>query len=273
MRQIDPSQMRMVVNGQEVRPGSPGAPDAPEGMPDVISFTQKLVFSGTMAKEERDRPQNMTFRRREGGDGSTGSGSGQRPDGNRRMTPPFEQTTYLDLANRATIDVLTMKTDSASQTYRSERPMPNAENWQLSDKTKKIAGYLCHKATATRQPTRPIRSGTSPDSATSDRRNRPANRQSNETYTVWYTTDLPFTYSPVAGLTPEKGVVLQIESDSESFKATGVSTGAVAETAVQPPKDAKTVSPEEMNQLRRKAMADFRQKMMQNGGFPGAGRN
>ena len=240
MRRIDPSQMRMVINGQEVRPGSPGAPDAPEGMPDVMSFTQKLVFAGTMAKEERDRPQGMMVRRTV--DGGTGPGGGDGRPREQRMAPPFEQQTFLDLANRQRIDVLTVKKDSASQTYRSEKPMPTATDWQTSDKTRKIAGYTCHKATATRR---------------------------KETYTIWYTTDLPFTYSPVADLTPPAGVVLQIESDSESFKATGVSMEAVAENTVQPPKDAKSISADEMEQMRRKGMADFRQKMMQNGGFPG----
>lgn len=239
MRQIDRSQMRMVINGQEVRPGSPGAPDAPEGMPEVMSFTQKLVFAGTMAKEERDRPQNMMVRRTADGGGPGGDG---RPR-EQRMRPPFEQQTFLDLANRQRIDVLTVKKDSTtSQTYRSEKPMPTATDWTSSDKTKKIAGYTCKKATATRR---------------------------KETYTIWYTTDLPFTYSPVADLTPPTGVVLQIESDSESFKATGVSMEAVAENTVQPPNDAKVITAEEMEQLRRKGMADFRQKMMQNGGFPG----
>ncbi|WP_080239291.1 GLPGLI family protein [Spirosoma rigui] len=257
MRQIDRSQMRMVINGQEVRPGSPGAPDAPEGLPDVMSFTQKLVFSGTMAKEERDRPQNMMVRRTMGGDGTERSG----PPRETRLSPPFEQTTFLDLANRQRIDVMTIKNDSVSTTYRTERPMPSAENWQPSDKTKKIAGYLCHKATAT----------------ASIGRQRMGNRQGGaapapgktETYTVWYTTDLPFTYSPVAALTPEKGVVLQIESDNESYKATSVSTEAVAASAVQPPADAKAVSTDDMEQIRRKAMADFRQKMMSQSPFPG----
>lgn len=152
------------------------------------------------------------------------------------MTPPFEQTTYLDLANRQRIDVLTVKKDSVSQTYRSEKPMPAASDWKEGDKTKKIAGYVCHKATATH-------------------RKAP--------YTIWYTTDLPFTYSPVADLTPAKGVVLQIESDNESYKATNVSMEAIAEATVLPPKEAKTVSPDEMEQIRRKGMADFRQRMMQ----------
>lgn len=256
MRQIDRSQMRMVINGQEVRPGSPGAPEGPEGMPEVMSFTQKLIFSGTMAKEERDRNQNMMIRRTVGGDGA---GERNGPPRETRQTPPVEQTTFLDLANRQRIDVMTIRKDSVSTTYRTERPMPKAENWQPSDKTKKIAGYLCHKATATaslgRQRNRAGGSNEAPAKA--------------ETYTVWYTTELPFTYSPVAALTPEKGVVLQIESDNESFKATAISTEAVTGSTVQPPADAKAISSDEMEQLRRKAMADFRQKMMSRSPFPG----
>ena len=246
MREVDFSQMRR--NGPGGSPGGePSASESSDATPQVINFTQKLVFAGTMAKEERDRPQGMMMRRNMG-DGSApgqngpgGSGDGNRPwrGGNgQRMTPPFEQTTFLDLANRQRIDVLTVKKDSmTSQAYRSERPMPAATDWKEADKTKKIAGYVCHKATATHR---------------------------KASYTVWYTTDLPFTYSPVADLTPPKGVVMQIESDNESYKATNVSMEAVAEATVQPPKDAKAVSTEEMEQLRRKGMADFRQKMMQN---------
>ncbi|GAB3940261.1 hypothetical protein GCM10028805_01750 [Spirosoma harenae] len=247
MRQIDRSQMRMVINGQEVRPGSPGAPDAPEGMPETISFTQKLVFAGTMAKEERDRQQGPMMFRRQGGGGSPDGGGPTAADranrpGNMRMNFPFEQQTYLDLANKQRIDVLTVKKDSVSTAYRTDKPLPAVTDWQASDKTKKIAGYVCHKATATH-------------------RKMP--------YTIWYTTDLPFTYSPVADLTPPQGVVLLIESDNESYKATGVAMEAVDAASVQPPKDAKVVSADEMEQLRRKGMADFRQRMMQNGGFQG----
>ncbi|MCK8492993.1 GLPGLI family protein [Spirosoma sp. RP8] len=241
MRRIDRSQMRMVVNGQEVRPGSAGAPEAPEGMPEVISFTQKLVFAGTMAKEERDRPQNMMFRQNRGGDNADNAGG---PPRGMRMSPPFEQNTYLDLANRKRIDVMTVKRDSTSQIYRSEKPMPTASDWQTSDKTKKIAGFTCHKATATHR---------------------------KETYTIWYTTDLPFTYSPVADLTPPAGVVLQIESDNQSFKATGISKEAIDAVAVEPPASAKVISAEEMEQVRRKSMADFRQRMMSS--MPGMERN
>lgn len=244
MRQIDRSQMRM--NGQ-----GPGGGDAPEGAPEVMSFTQKLVFARNMAKEERDRPQGgMMFRRQMGGDGAPDGGgapSGEVNAGDRarfqqmRANFPMEQQTYLDLANRQRIDVMTIKKDSVKQVYRTARPMPAATDWQTSDKTKKIAGYLCHKATATHR---------------------------KMTYTVWYTTDLPFTYSPVADLTPPQGVVLSIESDNESYKASNVSAESIAEASVQPPKEAKEISSDEMDQIRRKAMADFRQQMMQNMPMP-----
>lgn len=261
MRRIDRSQMRMVINGQEVRPGSSGAPDAPEGMPDVISFAQKLVFAGTMAKEERDRPQNRMVTRTIGGEPGSGPDGGRPRE--RRMMPPFEQTTYFDLANQQCIDVMTIKKDSVSTTYRTERPMPKADAWEESNKTKKIAGYTCKKATATVRISRRM-GGPTPDGPPTA---TPAPGEP-ETFTVWYTTELPFTYSPVAALTPERGVVLQIESDNQSYKATGISTEAVPASAVQPPADAKAVSAEEMNDLRRKAMADFRQKMMGATPFP-----
>jgi GLPGLI family protein len=265
MRQIDRSQMRMVVNGQEVRPGSG---DAPEGLPEVMSFTQKLVFSGTMAKEERDRPQGMMFRRNMDGGAGQPDGSGDRQNRPRNMnfTPPMAQQTYLDLANRTHIDVMTLTKDSVKTTYRTDRPLAKSEGWQLSDKTKKIAGYVCHKATVAYRPVRQARgrAGVNGTTASAEQPNQaPA-----ENYTIWYTTDLPFTYSPVADLTPEKGVVLQIESDSQSFKATGVSMEAVPAESVQPPKDAKVVSADEMNEMRRKSMADFRQRMMRENPFP-----
>ena len=237
IQKIDWSQMRRQSNGQEPRPGG----DAPSDLPDTRSFTQRLLFAGNYGKEERDRPEGMMGQfRRDGAGGPGGSGgdgdqggapAGPRPDFKR----PFEQHTYLDLSARKTIEVLEIKKDSATKIYQAELPAKSATGWQEAGKTKKIAGYTCHKATATRR---------------------------NEPYTIWYTTDLPFTYSPVSELTPGKGVVLQIESDNESFKATKVAAQSVPENTVRPPQTAQTVTPDEMNAMRRKVMADFRQQMM-----------
>lgn len=234
MRQFDPSQMRGFGNG----PGAPAAAEPADGAPQVISFTQKLIFAGSFAREERDRPANAPMRRNRAvdADGAAGPGAGGPPPG-MRTGPPFGQQTYLDLAHRQRIDVLTLKTDSVSTTYRTERPLPKNDTWQANDKTRKIAGYTCHKATAKRR---------------------------DEVYTIWYTTDLPVTYSPIAELTPPAGLVLQIESDSESYKAQTVSLEAVDAGTVQPPANAKPISPDQMDQLRQKVRADFRQRMIQN---------
>lgn len=243
LRRVDLSRIRMSVNGQDIRPGSG---DVPEGVPDVVSFTQKLIFAGSYAKEERDRPQNPMRQNRAGDATSSpdGTSANGRPTGGpgMGMMRMNDQETYLDMANRQRISIMTVRRDSATQRYRTERPFPKADGWETSDKTKKIAGYVCHKATVTR-------------------RNAP--------YTIWYTTDLPFTYSPIADLTPDKGVVLQIESDDESYKAAAVSLEPVDAASLQPPTDVKIISQEELEQIRRKQMADFRQRMMQNGGFPG----
>ncbi len=240
MRRFDPSQVRMVINGQEVKPGDPlpnGA--APPDMPDVITSSQRLFFAGTSGKEEQDRPGGMMRRMMGGPDGGGG-----RPDGpgsgrgqTMRMEPPIRSVKYLDLATKKLIEVLEVKKDSLTKEYyRAESALATtATDWKEADKTRKVAGYTCHKATATRK---------------------------GQPYTIWYTTELPFTYSPVAELTPAQGVVLQIESDDESYKAQQVESMAVATADVTPPANTQLVPKEQLETIRRKAMADFRQKMM-----------
>ncbi|MGA0556728.1 GLPGLI family protein [Larkinella sp. VNQ87] len=242
MQKVDFSQMRIVINGQEVRPGSA---EAPPDLPETRSFTQHFLFSGNYGKEEQDRNGGdglMIRRDFPGGPaGSPGpppgpggpAGRGNRNFGGR----PFERNVYFDLAADKTVEVLTLKKDSVTTHYQTELPVNRVPGWQESGKTKKIAGYLCRKATVLFR---------------------------NLTYTVWYTTELPFSYSPIPGLRPEKGVVLQIESDNEAFKATKVDAQAVRESDVMPPQTAQVVTPDELNTIRQKAMADFRQRMMDN---------
>ncbi|RCR70887.1 GLPGLI family protein [Larkinella punicea] len=240
MQKIDFSQMRMVINGQEVRPD--GA-DAPAGMPETRSFVQHFIFSGTHGKEEQDRNSGGGIMVRQviqdgGGGPGPGPGGPGGPEGrgNRNFNGrPFERTVYFDLASQKTVEVLAIKKDSVTSHYQTEIPQKRVTGWQETDKTKKIAGYLCKKATV------PFK---------------------NMSYTVWYTTELPFTYSPISSLTPEKGVVLLIESDNEAFKATKIAAQDVKESDVMPPQTARVVTPEELNTIRQKAMADMRQQMM-----------
>jgi hypothetical protein len=225
-QRTDPSQMRIVINGQVVKPGSP---DFPTDIPDSRSFGMTLIFAGNYAKEEREN--NAVIR--------TIEGPGAAPQVTTLPRPVLEAN-YLDLAHRSTATLLTVKQDEVPTTYRSDAPIAAPTGWALTSQTKKIAGYTCRKATV------PYKK---------------------ETYTVWFTTELPFTYSPVRDLTPSTGVVLALESEQEQFQATKVDLKAVPAVEVQPPATAQKVTPAELKDVREKAMADFRQKMMEGGGL------
>ncbi|SFQ02069.1 GLPGLI family protein [Hymenobacter arizonensis] len=230
-QRVDLSQVRIIVNGQAIKPGSP---EFPTDIPETRSFGLTLTFAGTAAKEQREGG-GMTMRTVSMN--STGDSPASAPQVT-NFARPFEEATYLDLANRTTTTVLTVKKDDNPTTYRSDAPISAPINWTVTSKTKKIAGYTCRKATV------PYKK---------------------ETYTVWFTTDLPFTYSPVRDLTPEKGVVLALESEQEQYRATKLDLKAVPQAEVQPNSTAQKVTAAEMKDAREKALADFRQKMMEGG--------
>jgi hypothetical protein len=229
-QRVDLSQVRVMINGQQVKPGSP---DFPTDIPESRSFGMTLAFAGTAAREEREN-SGATIRTVEGGPG--GDGVPQTMN----IPRPMQEATYLDLANRTSTTVLTVKKDDASTTYRADAPIAAPTGWTLTSQTKKIAGYTCRKATV------PYKK---------------------ETYTVWFTTDLPFAYSPVRELTPEKGVVLALESEQEQYRAAKVDLKAVPAAEVQPLATAQKVTAAELKDVREKAMADFRQKLMDGGGL------
>ncbi|TLM90994.1 GLPGLI family protein [Hymenobacter jeollabukensis] len=238
-RRIDPSQLRVVINGQELRPGSP---DFPADIPDVRTFAQTLSFAGDYAKETQEGGGMMIRTTVDGPGGPGGPGGGRAPQ-TTNLGRPFEETTYLNLKDRTAATVLAVKKDDKTTEYRADAPIAKTEGWQLTEQTRKIAGYTCRKATV------PFRK---------------------ETYTVWVTTELPFTYSPIRELTPDKGVVLAVEGANEQFRASKVDLkAAVAEAEVRPGAQAQKVSPEELKDLRDKARADFRQRAMESFG----GRN
>lgn len=232
-QKIDLSQVRIVVNGQQIKPGSP---DFPADIPDVRTFGLTLAFNGNYAREERENSAMRVVMTSGGpGEGAGGPGGMGAPQ-TTRFTAPFQEATYLDFGRGTYATVLTVKEGDQSTSYRAEQSFKKPDGWQESNQTKKIAGYVCHKATA------PFKG---------------------ETYTIWYTTDLPFTYSPVKELMPGKGVVLALEGEKEQYKATKVDSKPVAEADVRPGDGARNVTPEELADKRDRARADFRQKMME----------
>lgn len=137
----------MVINGQEVRPGSA---DAPADLPEVITTAQHLIYNGTAAKEHQDRPDNMMRFVREVGPG--GDPAGNRParqqgDRSQQITPPFRSEVFLNLATGQRVEVLTIRKDSVTQeTYRTNRALPaRPADWQETGKTKKLRAISAKK--------------------------------------------------------------------------------------------------------------------------------
>jgi hypothetical protein len=209
-----------------------------DGDEQVVTFNQHFYFTGGKGKLETERPDfgGRGFgggRPDGGGQGGNGNGGGR---GGRfgGMRGAFGGG-YVDLSGKKYLQVFSKPEDS-TKTYYAEEAFTPAKDAKLSDKMKKIAGYNCKKATVT------IR---------------------NEEYTVWYTQDLPFSYSPINGLLPDgNGVVLSAEGSRRSFTATKVDFKPVT-TNVSLPANAEKVTEDQLRDMRREAMQKFRER--QNG--------
>lgn len=225
-RRVEANQVKITSVTQNGQPVDMSAADLKLLLPETTSFVKTLVFSGGYAKEEREHAGFVV------GAGATGAKAPASPPGVRVSST---DTQYLNLAERT---VATVTTIAETQYQAPTRPVPTPPaGWQeLPQQTRRIAGYLCHKATV------PYRK---------------------ETYTLWVTTELPFTYSPVRELTPERGVVLALSSDQEEYTATKLTPEPVAEAAVRPSPQARPVSEAELKELRARASADLHQRMME----------
>ncbi|KAA0993487.1 hypothetical protein [Dyadobacter aurulentus] len=224
VRKIDPSQLKMVINGERIKPGDP---NFPTDIPDSRTFGQKSLFAGNYVREVLDDQNTIVSR--------------VSPDGGPPRTTnlgrPFDEYKCLDLAGKKVITFLSMKGPDA-KTYKSESAIEPVSGWQLTGQSKKIAGYPCKKAIV---------------------------KFKNEPYAVWITEELPGTYSPVHELTPEKGMVLLIEGAREQIRATKVQPRMVNPADVEPQAGAQQISKEELNEIREKVLADFRQQKMMPG--------
>lgn len=210
-----------------------------DGEEQVITFNQHFYFSGGKGKLDTERPN---FGGGGGFGGGRPGGGGQGGDGNDRLRGPrfgggrgnFGNA-YVDLSGKKYLQVFS-KPEDTTKIYYAEEAYTAAKDAKLSDKTKKIAGFTCKKATVT------VR---------------------NEEYTVWYTQDLPFSYSPINGLLPDgNGVVLSAEGSRRSFTATKVDFKPVTAN-ISIPANAEKVSEDQLRDMRREAMQKFRER--QNG--------
>jgi hypothetical protein len=197
----------------------------------IVTFNQHFSFAAGKGKLTTERPDF-------GGRGPQGPppGGGEGNGGGRsqRMRGGFGGgAAYVDLTGKKYIQVFT-KPDDSTKTFYAEEDFAAPKDVKLTDKTKKVAGYNCKKATVTFR---------------------------DETYTVWYTQELPFSYSPINGLLPEEnGVVLSAESDKRSFSAKKVDLKPVAATEISLPANAEKVNEDQLRTMRRDAMQKFRER-------------
>ena len=216
-----------------------GGDDAPE-IPDVITFKQVFTFSNNLGKLTTERPEGGGFggrRQRPEGDTSTRNPRRQGPGGmGMGMMGRGGNAQYVDLANKKYEQVFSTFGDD-KKTYYTEEDFIFTANNKSSDKTKKIAGYNCKKATI---------------------------QLKDDTYTVWYTTDLPFSFSPVNGLLPDSNaVVLSAEGSKRAFTAKSVSLKSITDADLSIPAGAEKVTQEQMREIRKQEMEKLRKRQQQ----------
>jgi GLPGLI family protein len=227
-QRVDQNKVKVIMldpNGQEIKTDSPGSTIE---LPSSMSGTRSLLFSGGYAREEDPRDMQMS-----GGNINVTPGKEAKKPASPSPKPPTD-IRYLDLTARTSTTVTTIGgVDYAAPSQPV--PAPPAA-WRDLPQTRKIAGFLCHKATAAFE---------------------------RETYTLWITTELPFTYSPIPELTPKQGVVLALSSDQQEFTATKLTVAAVSQAEVRPSQQARSITEAELKELRAKDQADSRHRLLE----------
>ncbi|MCW3462456.1 hypothetical protein [Chitinophaga nivalis] len=200
--------------------------EAPE-IPDLITFRQTFTFNKQTGKLVTERP---AFR----GGGNIGDSSryprreGARFRGNNAL--------YADLAQRKFLHLFTTSGDTAATYYTTEDFLINSGD-AAGGKTKKIAGYTCRKTTI---------------------------QLKDDNYTVWYTTELPFSFSPINGLLPDSNaVVLAATGSKRGFTATSVRLQPVDARELVLPANAISISPDQLKALRKQEMEKLRKRQSQ----------
>lgn len=242
---IEAGQMRIV----SYSPAGGRTEGAPEGMPDLpnlVTSKQILTFSGGKGKLETEGgggPRMMMMGGAVAGVAARGAtvsdaggpgnvafapAGGGRPLTANALRPPVSNTTYIDLANRKYLSVTEERKDSVVEnTWYSEEDYKATPDFKTSKKTKKIAGYNCNRATV---------------------------NQGDEQFVLWYTTEIPVTFSPVNGVLPQQGVVLSIESSKRSYVAKKVELKPIPESEVSLPATAQKLTADELKEKRRSIM-------------------
>jgi GLPGLI family protein len=150
-----------------------------------------------------------------------------------KMKMPFESRTFYNMNKTSKIQMLILSDDEkgTQEAFFTETPAIVPDNVEYSEKTKEIVGFKCKKAII---------------------------KNNDEKVTVWYTTDIPYTFSPIEKYTLKEGFVLEIVSDDASYKALSFDNAPVKSEELIMPGGAKKVTKEELDAKRKEAMAKFK---------------
>ncbi|GAB4128765.1 MAG: hypothetical protein Fur0027_12710 [Raineya sp.] len=223
-------------------------------IPDAFNFNQKLHVNGNEAKQEVIF--NFPTRR----------GNNPQQQRNNNSFRRFLPETFLNFSENKVYIVSNVPRDTVNfDKYVVEKSYTFTPDLKLdSKKTKKIAGYNCKKATL---------------------------KTKDDEFTIWYTTELGFTYSPLAlgsaamgrmwgmgrrggnqqttefpSIVIENAVIVSIEGSEIGYDLKKVSLENVEPNFVKVPADAQKVSDEELAEIMRSRRGNYRFQM-------GGGRN
>lgn len=223
-------------------------------IPDAFNFDQKLYVNGNEAKQE----VIINFPARRGN-------NPQQPRNNtsfRRFLPEV----FLNFAEKKVYVVNNIPRDTVNiDKYVVEKSYTSTPDLKFDNKkTKKIAGYQCKKAVLKTQ---------------------------DDEFVIWYTTELGFTYSPLAlgsgamermwgmgrrgnnsqgtqfpSIVIDNAVIVSIEGSEIGYDLKKVSTENVEADFVRVPNDAQKVSDDELAEIIKSRRSNYRFQM-------GGGRN
>jgi GLPGLI family protein len=208
--------------------------EANPNAPDVFNFVQKLHVNGNNGKVETV----INF----GGQRSN-TATTQQSNRMRRFIPEV----FWDFTSKKTATVTSLPKDSVNvDKYMIEKELKANTDIKEDKKTKKILGYNCKKATL---------------------------KTEDDTFTIWYTTELGFTFSPmgqtammrmgrganapkIPAILIDGVVILAVEGTDIGFEAKKVDKIDVSLDTVKIPADAQKVTQEEFEEIikQRRAM-------------------
>lgn len=221
---IDPSRMKVVtiVNGS-------GTEDVPPPMPTTFDDEMEITFGGGFAKVADRGPRMMNINIDSRG------GHTEKKEHKEEITfkAPFKSRTFYNMNNKSKISMFIVSDEAkgTEEAYFMESPFVTPEKIEYTGKTKKIAGFECKKAII---------------------------KEKDSKVVIWYTTEIPYTFSPVEKYTPKQGFVLAIEGDELSYKATKYESKPVKVEELIMPGGAKKLTKEAFEQKRKEVMEAFR---------------